>query len=72
MVKVVSLSDKAYETLKAEKASTESFSDVVLRVVEKRKSNLMALFGMAKDDSEFICGLKKVYAERDKSSLRVY
>lgn len=72
MVKVVSLSDSAYSTLKAQKAGGESFSDVVLRLVEKKPSNLMALFGCAKEDQDFVKGLKKAYAEREKSSMRVY
>ena len=42
MTKVISLSEKAYETLKSMKKSGESFSDVVIRVAsnEKKKSIL--------------------------------
>jgi predicted CopG family antitoxin len=42
MTKVISLSNKAYQTLKNLKKSGESFSDVVLRVAgeQKRKSIL--------------------------------
>jgi hypothetical protein len=32
----------------------------------------MDLFGCAKQDQEFIEGLKKAYLERDKQKLRVY
>jgi len=35
MTKIISLSEKAYETLKCMKKSGESFSDVVLRVASK-------------------------------------
>ena len=38
MVKVISLSEKAYHDLKGLKDSGESFSDVVLKLVEKEVS----------------------------------
>jgi predicted CopG family antitoxin len=71
MVKVISLSDEAYGTLRGMKGSDHSFSDVVLRL-SRRKGDLMSLFGCAKEDKEFIKGLKKSSAERKKQSLRVY
>lgn len=37
MVKVISLSNKAYMTLKALKRGEDSFSDVVLKLSEKEK-----------------------------------
>jgi len=46
MTKVISLSEKAYETLKCMKKPGESFSDVVLRVAkEKKKKSLLEFSG---------------------------
>ena len=51
MTKVISLSEKAYTTLKSMKKNGESFSDVVLRVAEKkRKRSLLEFAGTWKGD----------------------
>lgn len=51
MTKVISLSEKAYETLKSMKKSGESFSEVVLRVAAKeRKKSIMEFAGSWKGD----------------------
>ena len=71
MVKVVSLSNDAYNNLKEIKNDKESFSEVIIRLT-KRKKDIMHFFGRAKEDKEFIKGLKKSYKERDKNELRVY
>tara|TARA_Y100000310_G_scaffold124700_1_gene123486 strand:+ start:109027 stop:109242 length:216 start_codon:yes stop_codon:yes gene_type:complete len=71
MVKVISLSEEAYGTLKGIKEEKESFSQVVLRLA-KKKENIMSVFGCASEDKEFISGLKKAYKDRDKNELRVY
>lgn len=71
MVKVISLSEEAYGTLKGIKGNGESFSQVVVRLAKKR-GNIMELFGCAQDDQELICGLQRAYKDRDKQSLRVY
>lgn len=44
MTKVISLSEKAYETLKGMKKQGESFSDVVLRVANKEKKRSIMEF----------------------------
>ena len=44
MTKVISLSEKAYETLKGMKKPGESFSDVVLRVAAKEKKRSIMEF----------------------------
>jgi predicted CopG family antitoxin len=44
MTKVISLSEKAYETLKNMKKSGESFSDVVIRVASKEKKKSILEF----------------------------
>ena len=69
MVKVISISNEAYESLKQIKGQTESFSDVILKLL-KKKGNIMELFGCAKEDREFIKGLKKAEQQRDKNELR--
>lgn len=51
MTKVISLSEKAYETLKKMKKPGESFSDVILRVSQKEpKKPLLEFAGTWKGD----------------------
>lgn len=51
MTKVISLSEKAYETLKGIKKPGESFSDVVIRIVGKEhKRSLLEFAGTWKGD----------------------
>jgi predicted CopG family antitoxin len=51
MTKVISLSEKAYGTLKKLKRSDESFSDVVLRIsTEKKRESLLRFSGAWKGD----------------------
>ena len=51
MTKVISLSEKAYQTLKGMKKTGESFSDVVLRVADKeKKRSIMEFAGCWKGD----------------------
>lgn len=72
MVKVVSLSNEAYGTLKRLKREEESFSDVVLRLSKRQDTNIKELFGIAKEDRKFIAALRKASQERKKLKLRVY
>jgi predicted CopG family antitoxin len=44
MTKVISLSEKAYETLKGMKKPGESFSDVVIRISSKEKKKSILEF----------------------------
>ncbi|MEM4310952.1 MAG: antitoxin VapB family protein [Nitrososphaerales archaeon] len=44
MTKVISLSDKAYESLKKIKGEGESFSDVVMRLIEKERAKPLTEF----------------------------
>jgi len=51
MAKVISLSEKAYWTLKKRKRSGESFSDVVLRISgEGKEGSLLRFAGSWKGD----------------------
>lgn len=71
MVKVVSLSDEAYEKLKNKKTSNKSFSDVVLELVDKKKKHtIMDLFGALKDDKESMKAFEESYKARKDLRLR--
>ena len=70
MTKVISLSEKAYETLKSMKKSGESFSDVVLRVAkEKKKKSLLEFSGKwVGDDADKV--LAQIMKDRERSASR--
>lgn len=70
MVKVISLSDAAYEKLKNRKTADKSFSDVVIELIEKKKKPLSDLFGILKDDKESIKIFENVIKERKRIKLR--
>jgi predicted CopG family antitoxin len=62
MTKVISLSEKAYETLKGMKKPGESFSDVVIRVAEKEKKKSLLEFSgkwVGDDIDEVFAEIKK-------------
>ncbi len=70
MTKVVSLSKKAYQTLKDLKRPDESFSDVVLRVAgERKKKSLLEFSGkwVGNDIDEVFLQVKK---DREQSASR--
>lgn len=70
MTKVISLSNDAYTRLKAHKHAGESFSDVVIRTVPKKK-RLEGLFGIWADRSEEWKEIeKKIYEDRKNFKLR--
>ncbi len=70
MTKVISLSNEAYETLKAKKKPGESFSDVVLRVTKpKKKKSLLEFSGRwAGDDADKV--LAEIMKDRERSASR--
>ena len=71
MVKVISLSDAAYEKLKERKAAGKSFSDVVISLVDKKpKKSIMDLFGALKNDKESIRAFEESYKARKNLKLR--
>jgi predicted CopG family antitoxin len=70
MTKVISLSNEAYQTLKASKKPGESFSDVVLRVVgEKKKKSILEFSGkwVGDDIDEVFAQIKK---DRERTTSR--
>jgi predicted CopG family antitoxin len=72
MTKVISLSQKAYETLKGMKKSGESFSDVVMRVADKeKKRSILEFAGTWKgDDIDEVFAI--VLKDREKSKSREF
>ena len=70
MTKVISLSEKAYETLKSLKKPGESFSDVVIRVggKEKKKSILEFAGTWKGDDIDEVFTI--ILQNREKSKSR--
>lgn len=70
MTKVISLSEKAYQTLKGMKRPGESFSDVVLRVAkdEKKKSLLEFSGKWVGDDIEQV--FSEIKKQREQSTPR--
>jgi predicted CopG family antitoxin len=70
MTKVISLSEKAYKTLKGMKKPGESFSDVVLRVAQgKKKKSLLEFSGkwVGDDIDEVFAQVKK---DREQATSR--
>lgn len=71
MVKVISLSNEAYEKLKSLK-NGRSFSEVVVDLTEnKNKKNIMEFAGAFTDNKEEWDKIKKkIYSDRKKFKLR--
>lgn len=71
MVKVISLSNEAYERLKALKRE-KSFSEVVIELVgEKNKKDLSRFCGAFEDNADEWEKIKKrIYEDRKKFKLR--
>lgn len=71
MVKVISLSNRAYGTLKSLKMENESFSDVVLKLATKeKKSSLTRFAGIWKEIPEMDKIFEDIAKDRYKSSER--
>ena len=72
MVKMVSLSNKAYAALKAHKMPDDSFSEAVLKLVEKDKKEfkVSSLAGIWKG-KEFDEGVKAIEEMRKNFKLRI-
>lgn len=71
MVKVISLSEAAYEKLKKRKATGKSFSDVVIDLVDNNpRKSIMDLFGALKEDKESIRAFEESYKSRKNLKIR--
>ena len=65
MVKVISLSNEAYTTLKSFKKGEDSFSDVVLKLSRKeKKGDIREVFGVWKGDKEIERIFNRILKER--------
>lgn len=71
MVKVISLSNDAYEKLKAIK-NGKSFSEVVVELVEcrKKKRDIMKFAGIFKDDDKWKKIMNDIEKDRRNFKLR--
>ena len=72
MVKVISLSNDAYEKLKSIK-NEKSFSEVVVELIEckkKNKKNIMKFAGIFKDDKEWEKIMEDTENDRKNFKLR--
>lgn len=72
MVRMVSLSDRAYGVLKGIKGRNESFSDIVLKLVETpRKTDIMELAGAWKEMKELDAVFYGILDKRRKYKGRI-
>ena len=70
MTKVISLSNTAYDEIKSLKESHESFSDVIIKLVENIKQRpLMDFFGKWPSKNEEALHIKKKL-EKERSSFK--
>ncbi len=74
MVKVISLSNKAYATMKAMKQGDESFSDVVMKLsVPRVRKSIMDLAGTWPGSKEELDKIEKmIAADRKNFKTRNY
>lgn len=71
MVKVISLSEDAYEKLKSKKTAEKSFSDVVIELIDKKpRKSIMDLFGVLKEDKDSIRAFEESFKARKNLRLR--
>jgi len=72
MVKVISLSNEAYERLKILKGNDKSFSDIVIKMTTDNK-NIIEFAGAWSEEKDKWEKIKKqIYENRKKSKLRDY
>lgn len=70
MTKVISLSEKAYGTLKKLKRNDESFSDVVLRLSEEEKRESILRFSGAWRGGDIDNVFETVMKDRKRATAR--
>lgn len=64
--KTITITLEAYERLKREKMEGESFSDVIIRLTERREGDLIEFAGMWKDSDDVERAIIKGRREFDK------
>ena len=71
MTKVISLSNKAYESLKKLKEEKDSFSDIVLKLINKeKKKSLLEFAGVWKNANEMDKIFERIFNERYRARDR--
>ena len=70
MTKVISLSEKAYGTLKKRKRPNESFSDVVMRLTSQEHKKSILEFAGTWQGSDIDEIFSKVMKDRERSASR--
>jgi predicted CopG family antitoxin len=69
--KTITISEEAYEALAKAKTVKESFTDVILRIVKKRKEGtLLDYVRSLEPDEEFATILDGILEDRKRVSLR--
>jgi predicted CopG family antitoxin len=68
MVKMVSLSNKAYSELKDVKNKDESFSDVILRLLKNSTKDIKRFAGILKDDKSELDWMEERISEDRKNN----
>jgi predicted CopG family antitoxin len=66
VVKTLTVTEKAYEFLRRAKKGDESFSEVIVRISNKEKGNIIGFYGMLKDSRKELDGMKKKIKKRKK------
>jgi len=70
MVKTITVSDEAYMALAELKGEDESFSEVIIRILRKRKVNLSDFYGVFKDNSDLWLEIEKEILEDRRRASR--
>ena len=70
MVKVISLSDKAYSVLREIKGEHDSFSDVVLKLTGQKKGSIMDFAVIWSDNNELDTVFKAIEKSRKEFRMR--
>ncbi len=63
MVKMISLSNKAYSELKAAKNKGESFSEAILRLLENDRKDIRRFAGILKNEKEELTQIEEHISE---------
>ena len=70
--KTITISEKAYNSLKSLKKKNESFTDVILRITSsrKQKEDLIAWLNARSPSDDLIDSIDSVYKNRSEIELR--
>ncbi|WMT50575.1 MAG: antitoxin VapB family protein [Ferroplasma sp.] len=68
MVKMVSLSNRAYSELKNIKNKDESFSDVILRLLENNNKDIKRFAGILKNEKKELDWMEECVSEDRKNN----